>query len=82
MKPELRRPSSRARVAAGFVTHHVGDHGRAVIIALEANRTARVQALRRPTASAGVHRFVEKADYLSLFGGGGRPMLGLLGAIT
>ncbi len=67
------------QVAAGFVAHDVGDHWRAVIVALNANRTVRMQALRRPTASASVHRFVEEADYLALFGGGGHPMFGLLG---
>src|SRR5229473_7639024 len=78
-EPRIAPAEFTGQVAAGFVAHNVSDHWRAVIVALEANRTVRVQALRRPTASASVHRFVEEANYLALFGGGGCPMLGLLG---
>ena len=61
---------------AGFVGHQVGDHRRAVEVALHACRAVRIEPLRRPSACARVHRLVEQPANLARLPLGGRPRLG------
>ena len=61
---------------ARFVGHQVGHHRGAVKIALHACGTVGIEALRGPSAGAGVHRLVEQAANLARLFLGGRPRLG------
>ena len=70
-------PAEHARQRqAGFVGHHVRHHRGAVKVALHARGTVRVEALRGPSACAGVHRFVEQAANFARLLFGRRPRLG------
>ena len=70
-------PAEHARQReAGFVGHQVGHHRRAVKVALHARGAVRIEALRGPSARAGVHRLVEQPANLARLLLGGRPRLG------
>ena len=56
--------------SARLVVHHVGRHRRAVVVTLQRHRAGRHEALRRPSARAGVHRLVEQPRHLVVLGVG------------
>ena len=60
---------------AGLVGHQVGNHRRAVEVALHACGAVWIEPLRRPSARTCVHRFVEQPANFARLLFGGRPRL-------
>ncbi len=70
---------ARERIA-GVIGHEIGNHRSAVVVALHACGAFRIEALRGPSARAGIHRLVEEAANLALLLLGRRTILRVLDA--